>query len=245
MLYRARDGADETLEKESRAVRASPAFSQICGPRDRPSAYLRPGGPGGHPLPSIRLKIIDRASHVLEEVFQERGRKESRQSAVVDYRSDIVYRHWKLSRLMAWIVGRKGGRRGGRRNCRKYGFWKARERWKNDRGFPRLEEISFDPIMPVLNAVHALLSSANVVTAIYQVTGRDLHGFKRRSNTFQVLRYSQTRIGRSHLPIRLHLFSESQSSTSTFPTVLPIFVFLARGETSAMTREMNLFFSPE
>lgn len=98
--------------------------------------------------------------------------------------------------------------------------------------------------MPVLNAVHALLSSANVVTAIYQVTGRDLHGFKRRSNTFQVLRYSQTRIGRSHLPIRLHLFSESQSSTSTFPTVLPIFVFLAGGETSAMTREMNLFFSP-
>lgn len=46
-------------------------------------------------------------------VRKERGRKESRQSAIVDYRSDIVYRHWKLSRLMAWIVGRKGGRRGG------------------------------------------------------------------------------------------------------------------------------------
>lgn len=46
-------------------------------------------------------------------VRKERGRKESRQSAVVDYGSDIVYRHWKLSRLMAWIVGRKGGRRGG------------------------------------------------------------------------------------------------------------------------------------
>lgn len=30
----------------------------------------------------------------------------------------------------------------------------------------------------LLNAVHALVSSANVVTAIYQVTGQDLHGFK-------------------------------------------------------------------
>lgn len=87
MLYRARDGADETLEKESRAVRASPAFSQICGPRDRPSAYLRPGGPEGHPLPSIRLKIIDRASHVLEEVFERN----------VDERN--------LGKARSWIIG--------------------------------------------------------------------------------------------------------------------------------------------
>lgn len=136
VLYRARDGADETLEKESRAVRASPAFSQICGPRDRPSAYLRPGGPGGHPLPSIRLKIIDRASHVLEEVFQERGRKESRQSAVVDYRSDIVYRHWKLSRLMAWIVGRKGGRRRGGGIVESTGFERRGRGGKMTGAFP-------------------------------------------------------------------------------------------------------------
>lgn len=70
VLYRARDGADETLEKESRAVRASSAFSQICGPRDRPSAYLRPGGPPPDSAKNNRRLARSRGRVV---VFEERG----------------------------------------------------------------------------------------------------------------------------------------------------------------------------
>lgn len=79
----------------------------------------------------------------------------------------------------------------------------------NSKRTRRTGEISFDPIMPVLNAVHALLSSANVVTAIYQVTGQDLHGFKRRSNTFHgsaLFTDTDRSITPTNKPIRLHLF---------------------------------------
>lgn len=97
VLYRAGDGADQTLEKESRAVRASPAFSQICAALEidrRPISD--PGGPAGHPLPSIRLKIIDRASHVprgriedQETLDESWTRKRRKNLDLADYWSDV------------------------------------------------------------------------------------------------------------------------------------------------------------
>lgn len=155
MLYRAGDGADQTLEKESRAVRASPAFSQICAALEidrRPISD--PGGPAGHPLPSIRLKIIDRASHV------PRGRIEDQE-------------HWtNLGRGRGKRISAKRGSRGLLERCINIGncLWsneilkkrrrkivenRRRQRKKSEvgkkrgtRAFPGLGEISFDPIMP-------------------------------------------------------------------------------------------------
>lgn len=90
----------------------------------------------------------------------------------------------------------------------------------------------------LLNAVHALVSSANVVTAIYQVTGQDLHGFKSPfEHVSGCALFTDTDRPITPSP-------PSQSSTSTFPTVFlsSIFVFLAQRRAQlTREREMNLF----
>lgn len=161
-------------------------------------------------LPPIRLKIID-VSHVLEDgSWCSKNVDESwtrRERILCDFLLDKI-----VSINDAWIKRK-------RKNSGKYGiasFWDAKARrgrkirgTRSVRGELGLGEISFDPIMPVLNAVHALLSSANVVTAIYQVTGQDLHGFKRRSNTFHgsaLFTDTDRSITPTNKPIRLHLF---------------------------------------